>query len=93
MSENLPSNENLPAKSARSFSVASVLAVVCAAATFVVGAGAQFTLAIIAIILGVIGLILALSPKTRGGFASIFAILVAIVAVGVAITRGILHLF
>ncbi|MGK0184406.1 MAG: hypothetical protein ACI9R3_000172 [Verrucomicrobiales bacterium] len=93
MSENLPSNENLSAKSAKSFSIASVLAVVCASATFFVGAGAQFALAIIAIIFGVIGLIFALSPKTRGGFASIIAILIAIVAVGIAITRGILHLF
>ena len=93
MSENLPPNEYPTAKSAKSFSIASVLAVVCASATFFVGAGAQFALAIVAIILGVIGLILALSPRTRGGFASIFAILVAIVAVVVAITRGILHLF
>lgn len=86
-------NKNSPVKSGQSYSIASIIAIVAAIATFFVGAGAQFLLAIIAIIFGVIGTILALSPKTRGGIASIIAVGIALIAVVVAILRGIMHLF
>jgi len=86
-------NEPTPGKAGQTYSIASIIAIVAAIATFFVGAGAQFFIAIIAIIFGVIGMILALSPKVRGGIASTIAVIIALIAVVVAILRGIMHLF
>ena len=86
-------NEITPKKSGQTYSIASIISIVAAISTFFVGAGAQFLLAIVAIIFGAIGMILALSPKKRGGLASTMAVVIALIAVVVAVLRGILHLF
>ena len=52
-------NQKAPQSSSQSYSIASVIAIVAAIATFFVGAGAQFLIAIIAIIFGAIGMIIA----------------------------------
>ncbi len=85
-------NEITPKKAGQTYSIASIIAIVGAIATFFVGAGAQFLIAIVAIIFGVIGMILALSPKKRGGIASTVAVVIALIAIVVAVLRGIVHL-
>ena len=85
-------SEHPPEKAGQTYSIASIIAIVGAIATFFVGAGAQFLIAIIAIIFGAIGMILALSPKKRGGIASTIAVIIALIAIVVAVLRGIIHL-
>src|SRR4051794_9129899 len=53
------------------YSIPSILAIVAAAGSFMTGAALGFILAIAAIVLGVIGLLLALMPSTRGGIISL----------------------
>jgi hypothetical protein len=72
------------------FSIPSILAMICAVASFAVGPGKQLTLAILAIILGGIGLLLAMLPQTRGGFASIISILAGAIGIIVAVMRMII---
>lgn len=74
-----------------SFSIPSILAIVCAIASFFVGAGAGFLLAVLAIILGGIGFLLALMPGTRGGVASVVSILAGVIGVIAAIVKLAMH--
>jgi hypothetical protein len=69
------------------FSLVSILAIVAAIASFVVGWGAGLFLAIAAIVLGLVGVILSLLPSTRGGFMSVFAVLAGVVGIVAAIVR------
>jgi hypothetical protein len=69
------------------FSLVSILAIVAAVASFFVGWGAGLILAIVAIVLGAIGVILAALPSTRGGFVSVFAMLAGVVGIVAAICR------
>jgi len=75
------------------FSIPSVLAIVAAIASFAVGATWGLLLAIAAIVLGIIGVLLSLSAKKRGGivsFASVGAGLIGIIA---AIIKASLYMF
>lgn len=63
------SRDNNPA-----FSIPSLLAVAAAIGSFATGAFLGTLLAIVAIVLGVIGALLALSPRVRGGMMSVIAI-------------------
>lgn len=69
------------------FSLVSILAIVAAIASFFVHWGAGLFLAIVAIVLGAIGVLLSLSPRVRGGFMSVFAILAGVVGIVAAIIR------
>ncbi len=71
------------------FSIPSIIAIGCAIASLFVGPGMGFILAIIAIIFGVIGFLVALSPSVRGGVMSIFSLLIAAVAIVIAIIKAI----
>lgn len=71
------------------FSIPSLLALAAAIASFFVGPGQQFILALVAIILGVIGLLLSFSPSIRGGVISTLSLIGAGVAIVVAIIRAI----
>ena len=73
-----------------SFSLPAILAIVCAIVSFFVGAGFGFILAIAAIVLGLIGVVLALAPSVRGGITSILAILAGIVGIVAALFRLVL---
>ncbi len=86
---NLTNSPNTPP----TYSIASIIAIVSAVAIFFVGPGWGLVLAIVAIISGVIGMIVALSPKTRGGIASTIAVLLAGAGIVVAILKGLLKLF
>jgi hypothetical protein len=66
-----------------SFSIPSIIAVVAAVASFMTGAIWGLILAFIAILFGVIGVLLSMSPTVRGGVISmvgLFAGLLGIVA-------------
>jgi hypothetical protein len=72
---------------AAAFSIASILAIVAALGSFMVGAGWGLLLAIAAIILGVIGIVVALLPGVRGGILSSFSVLVGVIGIAGAILR------
>jgi hypothetical protein len=56
------------------YSLPSILAIVAAIASFFFGAGLGLLLAVAAIVLGVIGMLLAASPSIRGGIISIISV-------------------
>jgi hypothetical protein len=70
-----------------SFSIPSILAIVCAFASFFFGAGLGMILAIAAIVLGGIGLVAAFSPSVRGGVTSIVAIAAGVIGILAAFIR------
>ncbi len=72
------------------FSIPSLIALAAAIASFFVTAGKGFTLAIVAIIFGVIGFLLSLAPSVRGGFVSIFSLIIACIGIVVAIIKAII---
>lgn len=74
-----------------SFSIPSVLAAICAALSFF-STGFAFVFAVAAIILGLVGALLAASPARRGGIMSIFAVLLGIIAAIVSILRFVIGL-
>lgn len=71
-------------------SLTSMLAIASAVGSFFVdNAAGKFSLAILAVILGLIGMIRAASPRVSGGILSIAAILIAVVGLLVAILDAI----
>jgi hypothetical protein len=76
-----------PVRRSPAFSIPSILAMICAVASFVVNPGFGFLLAILAIILGGVGVVLALAPQTRGGIASIISILAGAIGIIGAVIR------
>jgi hypothetical protein len=66
---------------------ASIVAIVCALSSFFVGAGWGFLLAVIAIVAGVLGLVLSLSPRVRGGVTSFLAIIAGAIGIVTAIVK------
>lgn len=73
-----------------SFSIPSILAVVAAIGSFMTGAGFGFVLAIAAIVLGVIGILIAFAPSKRGGLISVFSVLAGVIGIVAAIFKLIL---
>jgi hypothetical protein len=82
MTQNLPTRRAGPA-----FSIPSILAIICAIGSFMAGAVFGFVLAILAIILGGIGLLLAMAPQTRGGIASVISILAGAIGIIAAVIK------
>jgi len=76
-----------PARSSPAFSAPAIVAVICAVASFFFGAGLGLLLAIVAIVAGAIGVIMALSPNVRGGIASIISILAGVVGILAAVVK------
>jgi hypothetical protein len=74
------------------YSIPSILALAAAIASFFVSAGTGFLLAIVAIVCGVLGFILSLSPTIRGGAISVFSLCLAGLGIIVAIIRAIVRL-
>lgn len=72
---------------APAFSIPSILAVVCALASFFFGAGLGFVLAVLAIVLGLIGVVMSLAPGVRGGVASSISVIVGVVGIIAAILK------
>jgi hypothetical protein len=69
------------------FSVPSLLAVAAALGSFMTGAFLGTLLAIVAIVLGVIGALLALSPRVRGGMVSLLAIGAGLIGIIAAVFK------
>ena len=74
-------------------SIASILAIVAALASFFVNSGGLgLVLAIAAIVLGVVGFLMAASPRVSGGLLSLASIGLGVVAAVFALIRGVWHL-
>lgn len=76
-----------------SFSIPSIIAIIAAIASFYVGAILGLLLAAVAFVFGAIGLVLALSPKTRGGIMSIIAVILSFIGVIAAIVKAVTYFF
>lgn len=81
-------NSNETSKAA--FSIPSILAVVAAIFSFKVGAFFGFVLAGVAILMGVIGVVLSLSPGKRGGIFSVIGVLGGAVGIVAAVVKAIM---
>ena len=69
------------------FSLPSSLAVVAAIVSFKAGAFLGTLLAIAAIVLGLIGALLAISPRVRGGMISILSIVAGVIGIIAAVFK------
>lgn len=69
------------------FSIPSLLAVAAAFGSFATGAFLGTLLAIAAIVLGVIGALLALSPRVRGGMISLLCIVAGVIGIVAAVFK------
>jgi hypothetical protein len=76
-----------PRREAPAFSIPSILAVICAIVSFTSGAFFGTIMAIAAIVLGLLGFLLALSPRVRGGMISILSILMGLVGIVAAVFK------
>jgi hypothetical protein len=70
--------------------MAATLSIIAAIASFFVRPVPGFFLALLAIFLGIIGFVMAASPRVRGGIISIFSIIIGVIGVLAAVLRGIL---
>lgn len=74
-------------ESSSAFSIPSMLAVAAAFGSFATGAFLGTILAIAAIVLGLIGALLALSPRVRGGMISIISIAAGVLGIVAAVFK------
>ena len=86
MSYDRPSGTGRP-----EFSIPSIIAIIAAIGSFFVGAGLGMLLAVIAIAAGAIGVLLALSPRVRGGIVSVMSILFGVVGIIAAVIKVFVH--
>lgn len=75
------------------FSLPAIIAIGAAIASLFVGALGGFILAIVAIIFGVIGILVSMSPSVRGGFVSILSLMIAGFAIVVAVFKALGSVF
>jgi len=83
------STMNAQATTRATFSLPSILAIVAAIGSFASGALWGFVLGMAAVILGVIGVIIAFAPGVRGGFVSTFAVIAGILGFIAAVVKGV----
>ena len=69
------------------FSLPSILAVVAAIVSFKAGAFLGTLLAIAAIVLGLLGAVLAISPRVRGGMISLLSIVAGVIGIIAAVFK------
>ena len=72
---------------APAFSIPSIIAIVAAIASFFFGAALGMILAIVAIVAGLIGVLMSLSPRVRGGMVSIFSIVAGAIGIVAAVIK------
>ena len=72
------------------FSIPAVVAIVAAVGSFMASPGLGFFLAILAILAGGIGFLVAFAPSVRGGMVSIISVFAGIIGILAAIVRLIL---
>ena len=69
------------------FSLPSILAVVAAIVSFKAGAFLGTLLAIAAIVLGLLGAVLAISPRVRGGMISLLSVVAGVIGIIAAVFK------
>lgn len=69
---------------------AAILSMAAAIGSFFTRPIWGFFLALAAIFLGIIGFVMAASPRVRGGIISIFAVIIGVIGVLTAIVRGLI---
>ena len=69
------------------FSIPAILALVAAIGSFMTGWFLGLILAIAAILLGLIGVMLALSPRVRGGMISVASMVAGVIGIIVAVIK------
>jgi hypothetical protein len=72
------------------FSIVSILALICGIIGLASGAGWGLVLAILAILLGAIGVIMSLLPGVRGGMMSILSVVLGAIGIILAIIKFII---
>ena len=70
------------------FSVPSLIAIVAALFSFTTGAFWGFVLAVVAMVSGLIGVALSLSPSVRGGWVSAFSLIAGSMGLIAALIKG-----
>lgn len=81
---------NPPRSNKAAFSIPSIISIIAAIFSFRQGAFFGLVLAGVAILFGVIGLLLSLSPKTRGGIFSVLGVVGGGVGIVAAIIKAIM---
>ncbi len=76
-----------------SFSITSIVAIIAAILSFKFGAILGLVMAAVAFIFGTLGIVLALSPKTRGGGLSILAVILSFAGAIAAVIKAVMSLF
>jgi hypothetical protein len=71
------------------FSIPSILAIAAAIASLFTGAFWGFMLALIAIVCGIVGCMMAMAPSVRGGVISFISLFLAAIGIILAIIRAI----
>ena len=69
------------------FSVPAIIGIIAAVGSFFTGAFLGMILAIVAIIAGLIGVVLALSPRVRGGMISLVSIVAGLIGIIAAVFK------
>jgi hypothetical protein len=75
------------------FSIPSIIALVAAVLSFMTGALLGFILALVAIVFGLIGVMLSLSPRTRGGVMSVFSLIAGGIGLVAAVIKAVMWIF
>ena len=73
-----------------SFSIPSIIAVIAAIWSFTSGAFFGLILAIIAIVFGILGVVLAVAPSKRGGVVSTFGVVAGALGIIAAVIKAII---
>jgi hypothetical protein len=76
-----------------SFSIPSMIAIIAALVSFGTGAFWGIILALVAIVFGVIGVLLSLSPSVRGGFISLLSLIAGGIGIVVAGLKALSAIF
>jgi hypothetical protein len=71
------------------FSIPSIIAIICAIASFATGALVGFILAMIAVAFGALGFLMSLSSRRRGGVMSTLAVIGGVLGLIAAIVKAI----
>jgi hypothetical protein len=84
--------ETQPSTQAAKFSIPSIVAIVCAVASFMTGALLGLIFALAALLFGAIGFLLSFSPAVRGGVVSVLAIFAGMLGILAAVVKGVAFL-
>ena len=73
------------------FSIPSIISIIAAVLTFATGAFFGLVWAGVAVIFGLLGVVLSLSPSVRGGFLSIIGVFGGVIGVVAAVIKAIAY--